>query len=601
MTLFRLWAPAAERVDLVLPHRRAPMLPRPRGHWELDLPEAGAGTRYAFSLDGGPPRPDPRSHDQPDGVHGLSRVVEHSAYPWRIQRFCAPPLSAALVYELHVGTFTPEGTLDGAIHHLDHLANLGVTHVELMPINAFDGARGWGYDGVCWYAPHRAYTGADGPAAVKRFVDACHARGLAVLLDVVYNHLGPSGNYLGQFGPYFSEAYTTPWGPAINLDGPGSDEVRQFICGSALLWLRDYRFDGLRLDAVHAFHDRSAVHLLEQLTAQVRRLEAAESRPLVVIAESDLNDPRVVRSPESGGYGCDAQWSDDFHHALHAVLTGERDGYYADFGSLAQLGKALANAYVYDGCWSGFRQRRHGRPPTSAAGALPGQRFLAYIQDHDQVGNRAAGDRLAAIVDDGRIKTAAAVVLLSPFVPMLFQGEEWGSRRPFQYFTDHQDPDLAEAVRRGRRSEFASSGWKPEDVPDPQDAETFRRSILDWAEPAEPRCAEVLRWYRRLAAIRREYPELADGRLDRVQVEFGEAAQWLAFRRGRIVAACNFGNQPRRIPLLRGDAELADQRSPRVLLSAHPENRAGPEAALVQPASTLVAAWEHARPPKGAV
>lgn len=591
MTLFRVWAPAAERVELVLPHRRAAMLSRPRGHWELDIPEAGPGTRYAFSLNGGPPRPDPCSHDQPNGVHEFSSVVDHAAYQWRVPRFCAPPLSAAIVYELHVGTFTPEGALDAATTHLDHLVDLGVTHVELMPINAFDGARGWGYDGVCWYAPHRAYTGADGPRAVKRFVDACHQRGLAVLLDVVYNHLGPSGNYLAEFGPYFSDSYTTPWGPAINLDGPGSDEVRQFICDNALMWLRDYRFDGLRLDAVHAFHDRSAVHLLEQLTAQVRRLEAAEGRPLAIIAESDLNDPRVIRSPESGGYGCDAQWSDDFHHALHALLTGERTGYYADFGSVAQLGKALTNAYVYDGCWSGFRQRQHGRPARTAAATLPGWRFLGYLQNHDQVGNRAAGDRIDAIVDQGRAMTGAAIVLLSPFVPMLFQGQEWGTRRPFQYFTDHTDAALAQAVRRGRREEFASAGWSPEQVPDPQDPETFHRSKLDWREPADGRCEAMLKWHRDLIALRRSYPELTDGRLDAVQVKLDESERWLAFRRGRIAAACNFGETPRRVPLLRPPPPHQAEPTAIAVLSSHSGNAARPEGALVQPGGVLVAAW----------
>lgn len=590
--LFEVWAPRAKQVALVLEDRRVAMSSQARGWWRVDVPEAGAGVRYAFALDDGPPRPDPRSLDQPDGVHGFSRVFHQRSYVWRIGRFCAPPLSSAVLYELHIGTFTPDGTLAGAIQRLDHLVDLGVTHVELMPVNAFDGQHGWGYDGVCWYAPHPAWTGPEGPNGLKRFVDACHERGLAVILDVVYNHLGPSGNYLAEFGPYFSESYSTPWGPAINLDGPGSDDVRRFICDNALMWLRDYRFDALRLDAVHAFHDRSAVHLLEQLCREVRLLEAAEGRQLVIIAESDLNDPRLVRSVEAGGFGCDAQWSDDFHHALHAVLTGERSGYYADFGELSHLATALRRAFVYDGVYSAFRQRRHGRPITSAAGSLPGDRFLGYIQNHDQVGNRATGDRLASLVDDQRVLAAAAIVLLAPFVPMLFQGEEWGTRRPFQYFTDHSDPALATAVREGRRAEFEAFGWRAEDVPDPQNAETFRRSILDWTEPQEERCTRVLQWYKQLVALRRSTPGLAAGPLEQVAVRFDEAERWLAFRRGGVEVVCSFAGDGRlvEVPLA---LRAGEQERCRVLLSSADGNRVDRECAVLRPGAVVVLAWDR--------
>ncbi|MGZ3678250.1 MAG: malto-oligosyltrehalose trehalohydrolase, partial [Ktedonobacterales bacterium] len=461
MTTFCVWAPNAHRVAVQTLGERVPMNAGERGWWRVEVATATPGTDYQFVLDGGEALPDPRSQWQPHGVFGPSRVVDHSLFHWNDAGWQAPPLESALIYELHVGTFTPAGTFDAAIARLDHLKDLGVTHVELMPVNEFPGMRGWGYDGVDLSAPHSAYGGPDG---LKRLVDACHARGLAVLLDVVYNHLGPSGNYLSRFGPYFTDRYHTPWGPAMNLDGAQSDEVRRFLCDNALIWLRDYHLDGLRLDAVHAFYDTSAIHLLEQLAEEVAELQSHLGRHLVLIAESDLNDPRVVRSREVGGYGLDAQWSDDFHHALHAVLTGEQSGYYADYGTLADLAHALEHAYVYDGRYSASRKRHHGRPTTS----LPGHRFLGYMQTHDQVGNRARGERSSALLSPRRLKVAAALVLTAPFVPMLFQGEEWGATTPFQYFTDHQDANLARAVSEGRRNEFAAFGWNPDDVPDPQ-------------------------------------------------------------------------------------------------------------------------------------
>jgi maltooligosyltrehalose trehalohydrolase len=539
---FRVWAPHAEKVELVVDEERLPMQTANRGWWTVELPAAGPGSDYGFSLDGGPVLPDPRSPWQPRGVHGPSRLVDHGEFNWTDGGWRGVHLPSAVLYELHVGTFSPEGTFDGAIRNLDHLVELGVTAVELMPIVEFSGGRGWGYDGVDLYAPHSGYGGPDG---LKRLVDACHARGLGVVLDIVYNHLGPSGNYLAQYGPYFTDRHHTNWGDAVNFDGPGSDEVRGFVVDNALMWLRDYHADGLRLDAVHAISDESAVHVLEQLADAVRRLAAHVGRPLFLIAESDLNDPRFVRDTALGGYGLDAAWADEWHHALHAVLTGETDGYYEDFGSLARLAKALRRAWVYDGTWSPHRQRTHGRPPTG----LSGHRFVVCTQNHDQVGNRAVGERTSQLVGEGRLRIAAALLLTAPFVPMLFQGEEWGAGTPFQYFTDHEDPELGRAVSQGRRREFAAFGWQPDDVPDPQDEDTFERSKLDWSELDRDPHAGLLEWYRRLLRLRRELPELTDGRIDRVDVSFDEAGRWLVVRRGSVAVACNLAAEARQVPL----------------------------------------------------
>lgn len=540
MTVFRVWAPAAHQVDLVIARDRWPLVPERGGWWSIDLPSVGPGTDYRFSVDGGEPRPDPRSPWQPAGVHGPSRVVDQTAFPWTDAGWNAPPLASAIVYELHIGTFTPEGTFDSAIARLDHLVDLGVTHVELMPVSEFPGARGWGYDGVDLYAPHHAYGG---PDALKRLVNACHARGLAVILDVVYNHLGPDGNYLAVYGPYFTDRHHTPWGAAINFDGPDSDEVRRFFIDNALMWFRDYHVDGLRIDAVHAIVDTSATHFLEALAIEVRALEAVLGRHLTLIAESDLNDPRLLWSTERGGYGLDAQWSDDFHHALHTVLTGERNGYYADFGSVADLAKALRDVYVYDGRFSPFRRRHHGRP----VGDLAGSRFLGYLQNHDQVGNRAQGERSSHLLSLGRQKVGAALVLTAPFVPLLFQGEEWGASTPFQYFTDHGDPGLARAVTEGRRREFAAFGWKPEEIPDPQDPATFLRSKLDWSERDRPPHADLLEWHRRLIRLRRATPALLDGNRAAARVTYDEAQRWLILERGPLAVACNLAAVPQRL------------------------------------------------------
>jgi maltooligosyltrehalose trehalohydrolase len=454
--------------------------------------------------------------------------VNHASFAWSDAAWRAGALQSAIIYELHIGTFTPEGTCDAAAAKIDYLKMLGITHVELLPFAEFPGTNGWGYDGVDLFAPHAAYGG---PEGLKRFVDKCHAAGLAVIMDVVYNHFGPSGNYVGSFGPYFTDAHKTPWGDAVNLEDAGSFEVRRFFCDNALMWLRDYHIDGLRLDAVHAYMDRSAINFMEQLSAEVRTLEALTGHHYVIIAESDLNDPRLITPREAGGYGLDAQWSDDFHHSLVALLTGDRSGYYADFGDFADLAKALTQAFVYDGQYSQYRERAHGRP----AHGLPGWRFLGYSQNHDQVGNRAKGERLEHLTDIARAKIAAALTLTSPFLPMLFQGEEWAASTPFQYFTDHEDKELAKLVSEGRKKEFAAFGWDPEDIPDPQDPSTVENSKLKWDELAGGQHADMLDWYKRLIALRKSRPELSDGDLNQVDIDFDEEERWFSMQRGGVV------------------------------------------------------------------
>ena len=542
MHSFRVWAPAAEQVEVVIQSRRLPMARSEGGWWERTLDEAAPGLRYQFSVDGGPPRPDPRSPYQPLGIDGPSELVDHTTFPWTDRSWKGFLLSGSVLYELHVGTFSEEGTFEGAIAKLPHLVALGVDAVELLPVCEFSGARGWGYDGVDLFAPHSAYGGPDG---LKRLVDACHAAGLGVVLDVVYNHLGPAGNYLPEFGPYFSERHMTNWGPALNFDGPDSDEVRRFVIDNARMWLRDYHCDALRLDAVHAIADDSAVHILEELATEVASLAAHLGRPLWLMPESDLNDPKFVRSREAGGYGLHASWADEWHHALHACLTGERDGYYEDFGSLPLLAKAQMQAWVYDGIWSPHRRRTQGRPP----GGLPGDRFVVSTQNHDQVGNRALGERSPALMSDGRLRVAAALMLTSPFVPLLFMGEEWAASTPFQYFTDHPDPELGRAVSEGRRREFEHFGWDPQQVPDPQDRETFERSKLDWAEPGEGSHLEMLEWYSNLIALRRRLADLTDPRRDRMTAGFNEPAGWFYFRRGDLVVGVNLGTDEARLPV----------------------------------------------------
>lgn len=582
MSDFSVWAPEAERVDLAVAGTLVPMssVPGRPGWWAAAA--APAGTDYAFRLDGGDALADPRSPRQPYGHDGASRTYDQAAFGWTDAAWRGVPASGAVIYELHVGTFTAEGTLDAAAGRLDHLLSLGVTVVELMPVAAFPGEHGWGYDGTGLWAVHEPYGG---PDALKRFVDACHRRGLAVFLDVVYNHVGP-GSRLASFGPYFTDVYTTPWGPAVNLDQAGSDEVRSFITGNALMWLRDYHLDGLRLDAVHAFQDHRAVHILEELAVAVDGLAAATGRMLVLVAETDMNNPRLITAREAGGYGLSAQWDDDFHHAVHALVSGERQGYYADFGSVAGLAKVLAGAYFHDGTWSSFRGRAHGRPVDTQR--VPAYRFVVFDQDHDQVGNRAVGERLPAILAghpqrEGLLRVAAGLVLTAPFTPMLFMGEEWGADTPWQYFTDHTDPFFAEAVSNGRRSEFAKHGWDFAEVPDPQDKETFLRSKLDWAQQDREPYRSLLEWYRGLLALRRARPEFAEPRLDRVRAEFDEDARWLLVHRGALRIAASFAGTATCIPLApAGDGPAA------VLLASDPGVSVTPGGVIMPPASLAV-------------
>ena len=543
MAKLEVWGPRARTVAVQIAGEAHPLEQGEQGWWTTETQKVVPGSDYFFSLDDSElALPDPRSAWQPEGIHGCSRFLDHSAFVWTDQNWQPKPLSSAIIYELHIGTFTPAGTFRAAIERLDYLVSLGITHVELMPVCEFSGSWGWGYDGVDLFAPHHAYGT---PDDLKLLVNSCHAKGLAILLDVVYNHFGPIGNYLDKFGPYFTTAYSTPWGAAVNLDHEGSHEVRRFFADNALMWLRDYHFDGLRLDSVHAFIDHSAIHFLEYLSCEVDALAAQVGRHLVLIAESDLNDPRLVRSREAGGYGLDAQWSDDFHHALHTVLTGERNGYYEDFGSYAQLAKALDRAFIYDGIYSPHRQRLHGRP----AIGLSGHHFLGYAQNHDQIGNRAQGERLCHLVGPGKQKIAAALVLTSPFVPLLFQGEEFAASSPFQYFSQHEDLEIGRLVSEGRKSEFQAFGWNPSEVPDPQERATFERSKLDWSEVNQQPHLALLDWYKKLIQLRRSQSCLTDGRLDLVQTTFDEPSQWFVMSRGPLEVVCNFSDKRQTIPI----------------------------------------------------
>src|SRR5919202_2981664 len=553
---FAVWAPKPESVELrVRPigpdgsasgESRIPMERDEEGWWRpsAPVPQDGVGEfDYGYSLDGSDTvLPDPRSQRQPEGPHGWSRTYDATAFSWTDEKWTGRQLAGGVIYELHVGTFTPEGTLAAAIDKLDHLVALSIDFVELMPVNDFNGVHNWGYDGVLWYTVHEAYGG---PESYQRFVDACHERGLAVIQDVVYNHLGPSGNYLPLFMPVFSEGGANTWGNSVNLSGPDSDEVRRYILDNALMWLRDMHVDGLRLDAVHALVDERATHALEEMAQEVDRLSVALGRPLTLIAESDLNDPRMVTPRVANGTGIHAQWSDDFHHALHSVLTGEGQGYYGDFAAagLSGLAKKLTGAFFQDGAYSSFRRRHHGRPVDTAL--LPGWKFLGYLQDHDQIGNRAVGDRVSASLSPGLLAVGATLVLTSPFTPMLFMGEEWGASTPWQFFTSHPEPELGRATAEGRIGEFAEHGWDAGVVPDPQDPETFQRSKLDWAEVDKEPHAGLLAVHRRLLALRRAQPELVDPDLSAVEVHRDDDERWLVVHRGSLRVVANLADAPR--------------------------------------------------------
>lgn len=535
---FDVWAPLCDRVRLVVADEVVAMTRGDDGWWTPSAPTPTGEVDYAFLLDDREePRPDPRSRRQPHGVHGRSRTFDAAAFGWTDDSWTGRQLAGSVLYELHIGTFTPEGTLDAAAGRLGHLVDLGVDLVELMPVNAFNGVHNWGYDGVLWSAVHEPYGG---PAAYQRFVDAAHAAGLGVVQDVVYNHLGPSGNYLPEFGPYLKAEGSNTWGSLVNLDGEGAHEVRRLILDNALMWLRDFHVDGLRLDAVHALEDSSPTHVLEELAIEVAALSAHLRRPLTLIAESDLNDPQLITPREARGFGIDAQWSDDFHHAVHVALTGETEGYYADFAPLSALAKVCERGFFHDGTWSSFRGRDHGAPVDTVA--TPTWRFVVCNQNHDQVGNRARGDRPSEQLDVDQQVCAALLTLAGPFTPMLFQGEEWAASSPFQFFTSHPEPDLGRATAEGRLAEFEQMGWDPAVVPDPQAPETFERSHLDWSEATAGDHAVVLAAYQRLADLRRSLPALTDPSFGSVSCTVDEEHRLFVLRRADVVVAVNFGD-----------------------------------------------------------
>jgi maltooligosyltrehalose trehalohydrolase len=544
---FDVWAPAADRVRLVLDGTEHDLARTADGWWAPSSTlEAAPGARYGYRLgDDAKVLPDPRSRRQPDGVHEASALFDPAAFEWTDQHWTGRQLAGSVIYELHIGTFTPEGTLDSAIERLDHLVDIGVDLVEVLPVNGFNGTHNWGYDGVLWYTVSESYGG---PEAYQRFVDAAHERGLGVIQDVVYNHLGPSGNYLPLFGPYLTDAHANTWGLSVNLDADGSENVRRFILDNALMWLRDYHVDGLRLDAVHALVDESQKHLLQEMAEEVDALSAHVRRPLTLIAESDMNDPKLITPREGGGYGLHAQWSDDYHHAVHAALTGETTGYYEDFASLASLAKVVTDGFFHDGTYSSFRERDHGFPIDTEN--MPTWRLVVANQNHDQIGNRAIGDRLAETLDDGQLAIAAVLTLAGPFTPMLFMGEEFAASTPWQFFTSHPEHDLGVATAKGRIEEFAKMGWDENVVPDPQDPATFTRSKLDWSEayPSEPaaggRHTRLLGVYRALATLRRQIPSLTDPRFRAVDVRFDDDAKWFIMRRGEATIVINFATEP---------------------------------------------------------
>jgi maltooligosyltrehalose trehalohydrolase len=509
---FRVWAPLIEAVGvrLIGSDRLIPMEKTGRGYHEATVEDVSPGVLYLFDLGQDKQRPDPASRFQPQGVHGPSALVDPQ-FHWDGAQYPGTRLEDYIIYELHVGTFTSAGTFEAIIPYLDYLAELGVTAVELMPVAQFPGARNWGYDGVYPFATQSSYGG---PAGLKKLVNACHRRGLAVVLDVVYNHLGPEGNYLGDFGPYFTDRYQSAWGPALNFDGPYSDEVREYFIQNALHWLIDFRIDALRLDAVHAILDHAPFTFLEELSAAVERAAKDLNRQMFLIAESADNNARLLRGRERGGYALDGQWNDDFHHALRTLLTGERSGYYQDYGDFAQLVKAYREGFVYSGEYSPFRKRRHG----TSSHDIPARKFVVFSQNHDQVGNRMRGDRLTQAVSFEQLKLAAGLVILAPFIPLLFMGEEYGETAPFPFFVSHSDPELIEAVRRGRRAEFAAFEWQG-DVPDPQAETTFLSAKLRHEVGNAGDHKTLLEFYRELIRLRKTTPALARSDKDSMEVK----------------------------------------------------------------------------------
>jgi maltooligosyltrehalose trehalohydrolase len=597
---FRVWAPRADRVEVHLltpTDRLLPMRKDDLGYHTLRAERILPGTEYTYRLDGQRERPDPASRWQPRGIHGPSRVVD-SCFEWTDAAWRGRPLRDFIIYELHVGTFSDEGTFDGVAAHLPRLQELGITALELMPVAQFPGARNWGYDGVYPFAVQDSYGG---PAGLKRLVDAAHRHGLAVVLDVVYNHLGPEGNYFAEFAPYFTDRYRTPWGRALNFDGPHSDEVRRLFIENARHWQTEYHLDGLRLDAVHAIHDASAVPFLEELAEACQQQAQALARPFHLVAESDLNSARHTWPRARGGYGLDAQWSDDFHHCLHGLLTGERAGYYADFGDLPQLAKVWREGYAFTGEYSRYRRRRHGSSPRANAV----KQFVVCSQNHDQIGNRRLGDRLSATLSLEQQKLAAGAVLLSPFVPLLFMGEEYGETAPFQYFVSHTDAALIEAVRRGRREEFAAFGWQG-DVPDPQAEATFERSKLNHARAREGHHQTLREFYRELLRLRQQLPAIIQVQKETLATTVFDRERVLWVRQwcpgDEILLFFHFASQPAslEVPLPAGpwrkELDSAETRWGGPGATAPATLPATARARLTLPAASLVV-YQHASTP----
>ena len=556
-TCFRVWAPRACEVAVVLPHSDLPPLPlqsEANGYFSGTFAGVADGARYYYLLDAALKRPDPASRYQPEGVHGPSQVVDLNTYQWMTPDWRGLPLEQFIIYELHVGTFTREGTFDGVISRLDYLCELGVTAVELMPVAQFPGERNWGYDGTFPFAVQNSYGGPDG---LRRLVDACHARGLAVILDVVYNHLGPEGNYLHAFGPYFTDRYQTPWGDAVNFDGPDSDPVRQYFITNALYWIEEFQIDALRLDAVHGIYDFSACHILQELAGAVQKFAVEKGRKIYLIAESDLNDVRLIKPPHAGGFGLDAQWNDDFHHALRSLLTNDRTGYYQDFGTLADLVKSYREGFVLDGAYSTYRKRRHG----SSSADLPTSSLVVFSQNHDQVGNRMHGERLTAHLSSQQLLLAAATVLLSPYIPLLFMGEEYAESAPFPYFVSHGDADLVAAVQAGRQKEFAAFTGQGT-PPDPQAEATFLSAKLNPEQRHHGQQHKIFKCYSELIRLRKEHPALADLSRERLELHGDEEGGLMAVGRSaginRILCLFNFSNQDCVVspPLVSGSLRL---------------------------------------------
>jgi maltooligosyltrehalose trehalohydrolase len=557
VTQIEVWAPRAGRVRLWLDGVIEPMRLDPNaregscGWWSADV-DAKPGADYGFLLDDDEMvLPDPASRWQPDGVHNPSRLYDQQAFEWTDAGWRGRVLPGGVIYELHIGTFTATGTFDAAIERLGHLVALGVTHIEVLPVNSFNGEWNWGYDGVGWYAVHDPYGGPDG---LKRFVDAAHRAGLAVVLDVVYNHLGPSGAYMTRFAPYLTTG-TNEWGDLVNLDAADSGPVRRFIIDNALMWLTDYHLDALRLDAVHALQDASQPHLLAELAREVDAAATGQDRPLTLIAETDQNDASMVAPLEAGGKGMNAQWDDDVHHAVHALVTGERRAYYVDFGSLAALAKVLTSAFFHDGTFSTFRGHIHGRPVDRSR--TPGHRFVVALQNHDQVGNREAGERITALTSLDLAHIGAVLILTSPYTPMLWMGEEWAASTPWPYFTSHPEPELAARADQRRLDEFARYEWDAERMISPQDPAAFFGAKLKWDEIDRPGHADTLALYRHLIALRHSHPELADPRLDQVEVEFDEDRGWLVVRRGPLRVVVNVSAEAQAVPVATGEVLLA--------------------------------------------